>query len=401
MSSSLLLVLTLANALWIIPFSLSIWNLLTWSHRTNSLPKTRLDVSVLIPARNEQENIGALIQSILQQTSLSRVSEIIVYDDHSTDQTPAIVTELAKTDARIRLISGQELPHGWLGKPHACQRLYEASKSSLLLFLDADVRLKPQGLDRLVSWSQGVEPNFVVTAVPRQIAKGFLERLMIPLLHVTYLSWLPLRWANRSFDPALVAACGQVLLASRDALQCTGGFISVRSEIVDDVKFCRHARLKGCVVVFADGHKIATCRMYTSSAQLWAGFSKNLYLGLGTPWALALAVFLYLAAYVLPYITSLGLALSPLSHSSAGSLALVWLQRAAWWGIAANVSLRGLLCLRYRQSWLSVMLHPVGVLSLVALAINSALWARSGRIAWSGRVYRRNGELVLSKGSLP
>ena len=258
-------------------------------------------LSVLVPARDEEGSIEACVRAIAR--SGHPVDEIVVFDDGSTDQTPEILTRLSDQIEQLRVLEGgQGLPPGWVGKPHACHRLAEAATGDVLLFVDADTMLTREGVGRIVSLLQDLEAD-AVTAVPHQMTGSWAERLILPLLHLTYTSWFPLALTWLSQDVRFLAANGQVLAMRRRAHDDVGGFASVRGEVVDDMAMCRRLKAAGWRVVFADGDQIATCRMYGSARQVWAGFSKNLYEGIGAhPLALAGVIGLYGAAFILPYV---------------------------------------------------------------------------------------------------
>ena len=339
-------------------------------------------VSVLIPARNEADNLRACLGALAR--SVHPIFEIIVYDDGSTDGTGELLAELKEECADLRVEVGGTLPAGWVGKAHACHRLFEAASGDILLFVDADVRMTPSGISRIASLFDRLGAD-VVTAVPAQQMNTCAEKLVIPLLHLTYVSWFPLVLTYRSRNVRFLAANGQVLAVKRAAYAKTGGFSSVRAEVVDDMAFCRLAKTNGQRVVFADGHHIARCRMYDSVHAIVQGFSKNLYEGLRErPGALATALGLYLGAFVMPYI-ALG------AGWFAGRNDLVV---AGGSGTAINVLLRVMLAFRHDQPWSSVALHPVGVLAFVGIAVNSAWWSWRGRLRWRGRVYSRRSERV-------
>ncbi|MBV9775070.1 MAG: glycosyltransferase [Gemmatimonadetes bacterium] len=331
-------------------------------------------VSVLVPARDEAVGIERCVRAVL--TGTQAPDEVLVYDDGSTDGTGEIVARLAAADARVRVIPGGPLPAGWVGKPHACHRLAEEASGDVLVFVDADTVATPECLARIGSLLEGMRAD-VVTAGTRQVVGSFAERLVIPLLHLTYLAWLPLPLVWRSRDPRFLVANGQLLAVRRSAYDAAGGWAAVRAEVVDDMAFCRRVKGAGRRVVFADGDRMATCRMYDGARPLWEGFSKNLYEGIGgRPAGLAGIIVLYALVFVLPY-AAFALAL-------AGARALLVPALA---GVGANLALRALLALRFRQPPEGVLLHPLAVLALLAIAVNSFRWSRRGAIRWRDRVY--------------
>jgi chlorobactene glucosyltransferase len=322
-------------------------------------------LSLLVPARNEAGNIAGCLQSAASGTI--RPEEIVVCDDGSTDDT----AEIARRAADVTVISGRTLPAGWVGKPHACQQLGDhVAGAELLVFIDADVTLEPDGLERLVSILEDNDAD-IVSAVPQQEMGSWFERLIMPLLHVMY-AWLPMPLVWRTSDPRFVAANGQLLVMRRRAWERLGGFRGVAHEVVDDMALCRLAKQSGLRVVFADGHHMARCRMYTSAAEVWAGFSKNIYEGTGgRPAALAGVVGLQLSAFVAPWFL----------------LAVPSLRVPALIAIVAALVMRLVMVWRHRHPLWSVPLHAPAVVVLCAIAANSMRWSRAGRIQWRGRTY--------------
>jgi glycosyltransferase involved in cell wall biosynthesis len=347
-------------------------NLLTWPR---GVPKATDAArwSVLIPARNEEQNIEAAIRSVF--TALPEVGEVVICDDHSTDRTPEILSRLQREFPRLRVIAGRTLPTGVVGKPHACMQLGDAATGDRLFFLDADVRLEP-GAFQLLEGLFARHGAAVVTAVPRQETASALERLVLPMLHLTYASWLPNALVYASKDVRFLAANGQVLAVERSAYEAIGGYAAVKHEVVDDMALCRRAKEQGFRVVFADGHLLARCRMYASNEALWKGFTKNLYEGIGgSLFALTAVTGLYAATFLAPW----ALAAASTNWSVFALPAAV--------GVTANLTQRSLLAARHGYGLDSVLLHPLGVLVFLAIAIDSARRTRQGRIEWSGRTY--------------
>ncbi len=356
-----------------IPLALNLVNLAVWP-RADEVVDDPASISVLIPARNEEDNIERAVRAALAVRPM--VHEVIVCDDDSTDRTGQILELLAMEEPRLRVISGGPLPDGWVGKPHACHQLGQVATGELLVFVDADTALSPDAGRRLVALMQRYRSK-VVTAFPRQQLSGLAEQLVVPLLVLTFTSWLPLDLVYKHIDPRFLVVNGQVMAFRSEAYASIGGYEAVRNAIVDDMEICRRAKELDQRVVFVDGQALATTRMYQAASEVWLGFSKNLFVGLGSSLvALAGMVTLYLLAFVFPYLR-LGVELAIGAPSVA---ALV--------GVGFNLGARGLLARRHGHSLLSVLLHPLAVVVLLAIAVNSAIWARRGQIRWRGRTYQ-------------
>lgn len=358
--------------------TLTAYNLVAWP-RDRHLVDPGPCVSVLIPARNESAHIADAVTAAL--AALRPQDELVVCDDASTDDTRDILTRLAATDPRLRVIDGRPLPPGQVGKPHACQQLSECARGDLLVFLDADVRLRPDALPRLAALLSRHEAG-VVSGLPRQVYGTWAERIVMPFLGITFTSWIPLDAVWRTRAPWIVAAIGQVVAVRRDTYDRLGGFASVAHAVVDDIAFARRAKELGERVVFASLDHSASCRMYDSPRAMWNGFSKNLFEGLGGRWSLLIAATtLYVSAFVLPFVR-------------AGVEIAVWGEPSweAATAVVANVVMRLLLAARFGDNVVALLLHPLASLVVVAMAINSARLSTGQGVQWRGRTYARRGD---------
>ena len=374
----------------LVPLGLVAFNALCWT-RGRALPEAAAaapdGISVLIPARDEVANIERCVRSV--DAAHGPITEIIVYDDGSTDGTDAVLARLQAELPRLRVITGDALPVGWVGKPYALQRLSELADRNVMLNIDADVTLRAEGVLRMLSLLGTAEQvcgglgAAVVTAVPRQRAGSFFERLMMPLLHLSYVAWLPMPLIYRTRDPRVLAANGQLLMIRRSALEAIGGWSRVRAEVVDDMALCRAVKQSGRRVVFADGDRMAECRMYPDATALMRGFAKNFYEGIGGhPAAMIVVMGLHLMLFVVPYV-ALPVALATGAWPLAAAAAV---------GVGANVCLRLIMAARYRHSPISVLLHPLAVLAMMGVLGNSFRWSRRGDIRWRGRSYAARAE---------
>jgi hypothetical protein len=235
-------------------------------------------VSVLIPARNEAHRIGPTIDSVLRCDGIDEM-EVLVLDDHSTDGTAEVAARHAGADVRLRVLPGEDLPAGWMGKPWACQQLGEAARGEVLVFVDADVELKPAALRATIDLLARHQLS-LVSPYPKQIAVGVGERVVQPLLQWLWLTFLPLRVAERPHPVSMAAANGQVLAMTASVWRTIGGHGSVRREVIEDVALARAVKRAGFRATVADGSEVVTCRMYQGWDDLQAGYSKSLWAAL-------------------------------------------------------------------------------------------------------------------------
>ncbi|WP_158747214.1 glycosyltransferase family 2 protein [Acidisphaera sp. L21] len=346
------------------PFVLTLLNL----HELATPAPTTLPhkISVLIPARNEEANIGPAIAAILSNTGVE--IELVVLNDGSTDRTADILREIP--DPRLRVISGPALPAGWSGKQHACAILGRAAQHDLLVFVDADVRLAPESLSRMAGFMDR-NPVGLASGFPQQAVHTWSEQLLLPLIHFLLVGFLPMPMMRRSPSVALGAGCGQLFIARRAAYDRAGGHGAIRASLHDGLTLPRAFRRAGEMTGLFDATSFATCRMYSSAAELWSGLGKNATEGMAKPVALLAWTALLVGGQILPAILMLA------APSSPAMLALVM-----------GIGMRLLLAARFRQPVLSALVHPVGVAGLLVVQWAALLRMLRGRPAtWRGRAY--------------
>jgi hypothetical protein len=307
--------------------------------------------------------------------------EVIVLDDQSTDGTGERLDALAAAHPeRLRVLRGAPLPAGWIGKPHACHQLAQAARGELLVFFDADVTLGPDLGDRAHALLDAYRAD-VLTGFPRQRYGSLAERVVLPLLPLSFAAWIPLDAVWRRPEPWLLAVSGQVMAFRREAYAAIGGYASIRGAIVDDMAICALAKRQGRRVLFATLTRSATCRMYDRPAAMWEGFTKNLYAGLGrSPLALTAVIGLYASAFLLPPARLAAGWPAPAWEAVAGTVAAFLAPAALALRLRAHDGPRGL-----ATAAVGVVLQPLAVLAFLALAIGSARRTARGTLTWRGR----------------
>jgi chlorobactene glucosyltransferase len=323
-------------------------------------------VSVLIPARNEAENISATIASLLQQSYPA--FEVLVLDDQSTDGTADVAIMAARGDQRFRALSGSPLPPGWLGKNWACRQLADEAQGDLLLFLDADTRLDPAGLAGLVALHARTQAD-LLSVWPTQETITPAERLVVPLMGFAILNYLPLLGVHFLPFSAFAAANGQCMLFERSSYEQIGGHESVRQVVIEDVALARLVKQHGGRLRLADGGGLVRCRMYRDWKSVQDGFSKNILAGHGNS---------------IPF-----LILSACFHGMVFLAPWGWLLVGGGWAagmlILIGLLLRAAAALATRQRGWDAAAMPLSVTLMTLIALRSIVLSRQGGAEWKGR----------------
>jgi glycosyltransferase involved in cell wall biosynthesis len=246
-------------------------------------------VSVLIPARNEEKNIGNILQDLIGQEFEN--IEIIVFDDQSEDNTRTIVEGFSYSDKRIRLVSSPGLPEGWLGKNHACHSLSEYAKGKYLLFLDADVRIKNNTIGKTVAFAKK-EGLSLISIFPKQVIVSIGEKITVPNMNYILLSLLPLVFVRRSKFTSLSAANGQFMFFSADDYHSIKPHRLLKGNKVEDIAISKYLKEKDHKIACLAGDDNINCRMYTGFSDAAEGFSKNVIAFFGNSFLFAVMFWL-------------------------------------------------------------------------------------------------------------
>lgn len=230
-------------------------------------------ISVLIPARNEEKNIGSLLEMLIKQ-GYNNI-EIIVCNDNSEDSTEEILKQYVKTDQRITYFNAPDLPTGWLGKNHSCHLLAQQAKSPYLLFIDADIQLKNNAIKAAISYLTK-HRLALLSIFPRQIMHSSAEYVTVPVMNEILLSLLPLFLVKDSHYASLAAANGQFMLFSAPLYHHFQYHNMVKANPVEDISIVRIMKKQQLRVATLLGDTNISCRMYSSLSSAINGFAKNI-----------------------------------------------------------------------------------------------------------------------------
>ncbi len=351
-------------------FTVAMVNLLSRPFLKRSSSEVRAMVSVLIPVRNEEHTLPALLDGLLEQEY--DAMEILIYNDESTDGTQDVIDSYAGRHAHIRSLEGCQLPEGWSGKNHACHQLSMEARGTYFLYLDADVEVRPDLVSRSVSYLRDHD-LVLLSLFPKQLMHSFGERLTVPVMHWILLSLLPLRLIRRSHYPALSAANGQFMLFRAREYRQHRFHRLVKGINVEDIHIIRKVKQMGYLAdTLLSGGEIS-CRMYRSFQEGVKGFTRSMFTFFGGSGVTVLIFALF---------------------STFGFL-FVWLgisPRVALIYICMAMCMRTLIFLLSKQPVLiSLLLSPLMQGSFLWILVTAFSLRTRGLNTWKGRVIKFKG----------
>jgi chlorobactene glucosyltransferase len=335
-------------------------------------------LSIIVPARNEERQIEACVRSLLAQDYPH--FEVIVVDDRSDDDTAGIVERLAGSDARLRLIRGEPLPEGWVGKPWALTQGSRVATGEWVLFTDADTTHAPSASASSIAYALREQID-VLSLLTDQTTVTLAERAVLPsiLLAIAFAIG-PIDDVN---DPRKENAIlnGQYILVRRAAYDALGGHAAVRGEIAEDYEFARLVKRDGRFrSVFAGSSGLVRTRMYRTFGELWEGFVKNFALGVrGRPAHAALGLTFF--ALLSPGSELVALACAVTGAWGAFIACVVGVVLTM---LGAELAMRRIGMTRGSGAWL-----PLGMGVLSAIFVVSVVRHARGGVTWRGRTYRQ------------
>lgn len=343
-------------------------------------------VSVLVPARNEEERVLAdCIRSILSQ-DYGRF-EVVAVDDRSTDATGTILRAIARNDDRLRVIDGAEPPAGWLGKPFASQQALDAARGEWVLATDADMIFDASALRTALDYARGHRLD-ALTLIPHFESRSFWERVIIPTWSWVMMMYV-LFYRVESQRTREAVGIGGFFLMRRAALDGAGGYRALKDEVMEDMRLAERLKQAGARISFRYAPALLRTRMYTNFREMWECSTKNWFSGMKFSAALALCAVLtiYLFA-VAPVVAALVCAARLLMCEGSW---LLFVPLLLTW--AAQVALIAALNRRCQVPFAYALVTPLGFATLYTMLLDSTVRIVTGRgVTWKGRkVYERGG----------
>jgi glycosyltransferase involved in cell wall biosynthesis len=303
----------------------------------------------------------------LRKTSYTNV-EIIVCDDHSSDTTPDVLQSYARKMDNLSYFKSEPLPEGWLGKNFACHQLALRAKGDYLLFLDADVRIAPGTPSKAISYIQK-SGRTLVSVFPTQLMYSFGELSTVPIMNWVLLSLLPLPLVRHTRNPSLSAANGQFMLFDAFNYRQNNWHRQVKGESTEDITLSRLIKKSGARVATLTGGADVFCRMYESYGEAIGGFSRNVHQYFGNSRLIMLIFFLTILFGWLP-------------------VWFYWGWTGIKWFLMLVIANRVFIAMLSKQNSLSVILHPLQMVTFAVIAFRNVSRRIKGHTEWKGRTIK-------------
>jgi chlorobactene glucosyltransferase len=343
---------------------ISFANLVSGLHLQDKTPGRFPKVSVLIPVRNEEASVGKLLNGILSQDYPQW--EVIICNDHSSDNTEEILNWFSGEDERVHWFLGEKLPEGWQGKNYACYQLAQRATGQYLLFLDADVELSPDAITKAVYYFEENDLT-LLSLFPQQKMQTLAEWSVVPVMNWILQNLLPMILARLVPHPSLSAANGQLMMFDAEIYRHYQWHSRVRNQHVEDIHLARMIKSEGLKMAVLLGDEDVYCRMYRNLKEGIQGFSRNIHEYFGGNRMLMLGF--WVVVFFGPWIVWAALGWKFLLFFAA----MVMVNRI-FVAIAARQNIIG-----------SVFLHPLQMLGFTAIVFFNIFSSAKKNTTWKGR----------------
>jgi chlorobactene glucosyltransferase len=338
-------------------------------------PRRRPRISVLIPARDEEQNVGPCVRSLLAQDYPN--FQVIVLDDNSTDHTSEVLEGLRRENNRLVVLRGKYLPSDWLGKHWACHQLYKAADGDLLMFTDSDTVHAPDTLSCSAAALQEEKAD-MLSVVPRHVLGTLAEKLTMPQFALGVFAMVPLPKSLRPKKVRMLSSSGKLMVFRRDAYEACGGFEAIRQNVLDDLELPQSVLACGLRYRIFDGTNNVSCRMYHSPKEVYEGLTKNMFASYDYNIPLFIATWLWVIFIVWEPIIMLA------SHNVTDYPPTLSLGLAAI-AILATALLFCIYYQRFKFPLYMILLYPVSIVLMAFISWSSMFLTLTGRATWKDR----------------
>ena len=347
-----------------------------------SSPSATIDppsISVIIPARDEAENIGKCLESLTKQIYPHKTLKILVVDDGSTDDTILIAQGYMDQSIQVELIDAGVLPPGWLGKSHACWVGANSTHTDWLCFVDADTRHAPELISAAIHSAIDEEVD-LLTLHPRQEMLGFWERLLMPIPFMTLMILLDAQGINNPKSEKALAN-GQFILIKKEVYVSIGGHAAIHDQVLEDVAIARLVKSSGFKLKLLGGSELIRTRMYAQLKTLWEGLARGGSELFGVPLTILAVLSSALTAFIpIAYpIWRLMLAWQRYDGITILSALLACAGSVAWYG-AHTLAFH-----HYRVPYRYLLLLPISNLLIALVNAEGIIRRMRSQRIWKGR----------------
>ena len=333
----------------------------------------QVPITVIIPARNEEEIIEITLEALNKQGQLL---DVIVVDDQSTDNTKLVVNNIKMKNLKIELVSGKNLPPGWAGKMWALEQALNRVKTELILILDADIRLHPEMLKTLVEKRYESGARLVSVMVELRM-ESFWEKLLMPAFVFFFKILYPFKLLNSS-NRYVAAAAGGCILTDSSLLHQIGGFSAIKDALIDDCALAKLVKNSGETTWIGLTKNAHSFRAYTTLSSIWKMVKRNAFTQLRSSLLLILiCTVLMILAFWVPIISIIASVGATPKFIGIGALVLM---------LIAYIPTLNF----YKRSPFFALLMPVIGTLYLSMTWSSAIsyWI-GAQSKWKGRTYTR------------
>jgi len=344
----------------------------------SKVPEPAPLVSVLIPARDEEKNIATCLKSLQKQDYPN--FEVVVLNDNSSDNTNAIVSQIAAKDDRIRFFHGEPLSKGWAGKPFACYQLAKKARGSWLLFVDADTIHAPHMLRSVIAQALELKPS-LLSGFPHQLTTSIPQKIAVPVIYFIILSLFPLWWLQRSKEPKPSLAIGQFLLFPREEYWRIGGHEVVKSKILEDIWLGIEVSRHGGKHLAVDLSSVVSCNMYRTPGTMWQGLTRCIYS------VAAISTVALFGLMIVGYFFFLAPFYWLWNELFIVDATLI-LRAVVMSQVSIILTMHWLVDNHFKASVVSTMLHPIGLFYIILTCLYAIAQQVVGAgVCWKNRLY--------------